>query len=63
MRVTFARGATIKVSISRTGRCTQTMNKTGEESCPEELKSEPSLGGKSVVIHIYFFALHELFLL
>jgi hypothetical protein len=36
--VTITRGATIRVFISETDRCTQEMNKIGEESCPEDLK-------------------------
>jgi len=46
IRVTITRGATIKVSIPRTDKCTKRMNKIGEESCPEDLKSKPSPGGK-----------------
>jgi hypothetical protein len=38
IRVTITRGATIKVSISGTNRCTQRMNKIGEKSCPRDLK-------------------------
>jgi hypothetical protein len=38
IKVTIMRGATIKVSISRTDRCTQRMNKTREKSYLEDLK-------------------------
>jgi hypothetical protein len=36
--IKVTRGATIKVSISETNRCTQGMNKTGEKSSLEDLK-------------------------
>jgi hypothetical protein len=38
IRVTITRGATIKVSIFETDRCTQEINKIGKKSCPEDLK-------------------------
>jgi hypothetical protein len=61
IRVTITRGATIKVSILGTDRCTKGINKIGEKSYSEDLKSKPSPRVTSVVIHIYFFALHEFF--
>jgi hypothetical protein len=38
IRVTIIRGATIKVSIFGTGRCTQRIRKTREKSYPENSK-------------------------
>jgi hypothetical protein len=32
------RGATIKVSISQTDRCTRRINEIGEKFCPKDLK-------------------------
>jgi hypothetical protein len=38
IRITNTRGATIKVAISKTDRCTQGINKIGEKSCPGDLR-------------------------
>jgi hypothetical protein len=38
IRVSNIRGATIKVSISKTDRCTRGINKIGKKSYPEDLK-------------------------
>jgi hypothetical protein len=62
IRVTNTRGVTIKVSISETDRCTQGINKIGEKVLSRGLKNlNPRREVTSVVIHIYFLALHELF--
>jgi hypothetical protein len=37
-KVTITRGATIKVPVSETDRCTRGINKTREKSYPEDLK-------------------------
>jgi hypothetical protein len=55
IRVTNTRGATIKVSISETDRCTQGINKIGEKAMSRGFKNPNSYREvTSVVIHIYF---------
>jgi len=56
------RGSTIRVSISGTDRCTQEMSNIGERVMSGGLRNpNPGYEVTSVVIHIYFLALHELF--
>jgi hypothetical protein len=55
IRVTNIRGATIKVSISETDRCTRGINKIGEKVLSGGLKNPNSRQEvTSVVIYIYF---------
>jgi hypothetical protein len=60
IRVTITSGATIKVSIYEIDRCTRGINTIGEKLMSGV---NPRREVISVVIHIYFLALHELFLL
>jgi hypothetical protein len=62
IRVSNIRGAAIMVSISKTDRCTRGINKIRKKFLSGGLKNpNPRREVTSVVIHIYFLALHELF--
>ena len=61
IRVTITRRATIKVSISGSDRCTQRINQTGGVLFRGLKTPNPHREVKSVVIHIYFSKLHDLF--
>jgi hypothetical protein len=38
IRITNTRGASIKIAISKTDKCTRGINKIGEKSCPGDLR-------------------------
>ena len=65
IRDTVTRYAAIWVSIAETRRCTRKVKDSSlVESCLEDLKNlKPNHEETSVVIHIYFLALHEVFTL